>query len=301
MLDTPMRPAQAPSVEATPPYDGRVGTDARHSGWSPALEEGLGRGMMLLPAGANVVMQLARRPVGRGVALSPESKGSLMRHPLRRTRTTLTYIAVALWGSDDQRSRLRQAVDAQHRHVRSSPGDEVAYDAVDPALQLWVAACMFVGARQGYETLYGELGRAEGEALLARCARFATTLQVPLEEWPQELAAFEEYWRGALARVTFDDVTRQYLRGVVELRFWPAAVARPLAPWHRVVVGGYLEPVFRDGLGLTWSEADQRRFERIKALARWWNRWAPRLLSRFPWNLLRHDIARRESRGRELL
>ena len=47
-------------------------------------------GLGLLAAGANVIMQLARPAVGYGVYESKVETGRLDRHPVKRTRTTLT-------------------------------------------------------------------------------------------------------------------------------------------------------------------------------------------------------------------
>lgn len=265
------------------------------------LEARLVRGLMLAPAGANVVMQLSRRGVGRGVAQSPVTSGSLVKHPFKRTRTTLAYIWLALYGSDDERSELRRNVDAQHRHVRSRPGDEVAYDAYDAELQLWVAACMYVGSLQGYETLYGRASDDVATELLHQCSRFATTLQVPASQWPSDRAAFAHYWSTSLAQVEIDDVTRRYLLDFIDLRFVPrplAAVARPL---HRLLSVGYLETTFRDALSLEWSERDQRHFDRFCAVMKRVNRIVPRALAQFPWNLVRYDTRRRLARGRALV
>lgn len=254
------------------------------------------RGLMLAAAPANVVMQLSRLGVGRGVADSKVASGSLMRRPLKRTRTTLAYIWVALLGSDDERREMRRHVDAQHRHVRSRPDDVVTYDAYDAELQLWVAACMYVGSVQGYETLYGPASDEVAEQLLARCARFATTLQVPAAKWPRDRAAFEEYWSRAVALVEVDDVTRAYLRRFVELRFLPRPIAVVLRPLVRLLTGGYLDPVFREALAMTWSAREQRRFDRLCRGLRWLNRLLPSPLAQFPWNLVRYDTRRRLAR-----
>lgn len=266
-----------------------------------ALESRTLRGLMLAPAGANVVMQLARRGVGRGVAQSPVTSGSLMKHPLKRTRTTLAYIWLALYGSDDERKELRRNVDAQHRHVRSRPGDDFAYDAYDAQLQLWVAACMCVGSLQGYETLYGRPSEGVTTELLRKCSRFATTLQVPASQWPGDSAAFADYWSRSLTLVEFDDVTSRYVKDFIELRF----IARPLRvflrPLHRLFCVGFLEETFRRALSLTWSERDQRHFQRWCSVMKWVNRTAPRIVAEFPWNLVRYDTRRRLSRGRPLV
>ena len=289
------------------PYDGGLMTVspshvARRRGESTSsFDENLVRGLMLAPASANVVMQLARRGVGRGVAESRVESGSFIQHPLKRTRTTLAFIWVALLGSDEERFQMRRNVDAQHRRVRSRPGDEVAYDAYDADLQLWVAACMYVGSLQGYETLYGKASDDVVEVLLARCSRFATTLQVPAHKWPADRGAFEVYWQSSLLEVHVDGVTGAYLRDFVALRFLPRPVATVLRPINRLLTLGYLDLTFRDALHVTWSARDQRRFLRVLASLRWLNRVTPSAVAQFPWNLVRYDTRRRLARGRSLV
>src|SRR6202166_5010589 len=102
-------------------------------------------GLALAPAGANVIMQLSRLPIGHAVVESKVESGALRTHPIKRTRTTLAFILVALSGTDHERAVIRREVNAQHRLVRSDHDGAVAYDALDPDLQLWVAACMISG------------------------------------------------------------------------------------------------------------------------------------------------------------
>jgi uncharacterized protein (DUF2236 family) len=265
------------------------------------LEVRLTRGLMLAPAAANVVMQLSQRGVGRGVAESRVTSGSLVKRPLKRTRTTLAYVWVALYGTDDDRAQMRRNVDAQHRHVRSRPGDEVTYDAYDSDLQLWVAACMYVGSLQGYETLYGPPNNEVADELLTRCSRFATTLQVPASKWPVDRSAFATYWSTSLSHVQVDEVTRSYLRDFVDLRFLPRPLRATLRPLNRLLTGGYLDETFRDVLAMTWSRRDQRRFDRVCAVMKWLNRVTPAPLAAFPWNLVRYDTRRRLARHRSLV
>lgn len=101
----------------------RIGIRRRTARWDerPAV---LGDGLdfwSTAAAAANVVMQLARPGVGHGVLESPVESGQLMRHPWKRARTTATYIAVALLGSDADRAAYRDAVNAAHRDVHSGP------------------------------------------------------------------------------------------------------------------------------------------------------------------------------------
>ena len=53
-------------------------------------------GVGLLAGGANVVMQLSRPGVGYGVVESRVESGRIDRHPIKRARTTFTYLAVSV-------------------------------------------------------------------------------------------------------------------------------------------------------------------------------------------------------------
>src|SRR3954462_15414404 len=76
---------------------------------------------------ANVVMQLARPGVGYGVVESKVDSGNLLKHPWKRARTTLQYLAVAAMGTDDDRAAFGKAVDGAHRHAKSNPESPVPY------------------------------------------------------------------------------------------------------------------------------------------------------------------------------
>src|SRR6202008_2981790 len=88
------------------------------------IHEGL-MGVALLAGPANVVMQLARPGVGYGVLESRVESGRLDLHPIKRGRTTFTYLAVATAGSDAQKEAFRRAVNGAHAHVYSTPDSPV--------------------------------------------------------------------------------------------------------------------------------------------------------------------------------
>ncbi|HEY5092990.1 MAG TPA: oxygenase MpaB family protein [Acidimicrobiales bacterium] len=258
-------------------------------------------GLALAPAGANVIMQLSRLPVGHAVARSKAPSGSLSKHPVKRTRTTLGYIMIALFGSEREREVLRAEVNAQHRLVRSSEGDAVTYDAFDPDLQLWVAACMYQGSLSAIGFLRGSPDDEERDLLLTRCARFATTLQVPAAMWPGDRAAFDRYWNTAVQHIGVDDVTREFLLGIASLSFLPRPLARVLGPPHLFLTSGFLPEPFRKELGLKWTPRQQAKFERCTHALGAVNRHVPRSLREFPWNVVEFDTRRRIRRGRSIL
>lgn len=165
----------------------------------------------LLGGPANVVMQLSLAPVGRGVVESTVDSGRFDLHPRKRGRTTLTYLAVAMLGTDEERAAYRAATDTSHRQVRSRPGSPVKYNAFDPELQLWVAACIYRGVVDSLTYLYGPLDTEEADELYRESARFGTTLQMRPEMWPADRAAFARYWETKSAEISLDAEVKAYL------------------------------------------------------------------------------------------
>lgn len=263
-----------------------------------ALRRRVLNGLGLLPAGANVVMQLARLPIGHAVARSTVTSGALTAHPFKRTRTTLGYVTISLLGTEDERRALRRAVNSQHRRVRASADARVAYNAFDPELQLWVAACMYRGALDAMTLIDPAPPPDLLDELYVRCARFATTLQVAPENWPADRAAFEDYWAEAIKSVEMDELTRAYLWGIASLSFLPRPFSSVLGPLHRVITAGFLPEPFRRELGLAWSSRRERVFRVVLRLAIALNRTLPRTLREFPLNLALWDARRRLRGGR---
>ena len=273
----------------------------RESSPSPEVRQLLISGLGLAPAGANVIMQLSRLPIGHAIVESKVESGSLRNHPIKRTRTTLAYITVALFGSEHERQVMRREVNAQHRQVRSGDDSVVQYDALDPELQLWVAACMFRGVIDAVTFLHGPVDDVTYETLLRHCAGFATTLQVSVTRWPRDRAAFDDYFAAGMREVKMDDETRAYLRGLASLDFLPAPLSRLFGPSHRFLTIGFLPAAFREELRTPWSPRHQARFERIISVVGAVNRHLPRALREFPWNLIERDTKRRIARGRSVL
>jgi uncharacterized protein (DUF2236 family) len=253
----------------------------------------------LLAGPANVVMQLSRPEVGYGVLESKVHSGKITEHPIKRGRTTFTYLAVATMGRDADRRRYRRAVDSAHAAVRSGPDSPVEYNAFDPELQLWVAACLYRGAADAITRFRGPLDDEAADELYRESARLGTTLQVPPEMWPPDRAAFERYWASAMTRVSVDPAVREYLLDVVTLRFLhlPGPVINPIGRFYLWVTTGFLPPEFRDAMGLEWSVADQDRFDRFIGVVAATRRPLPGFVRRAPLNFYLWDFRLRTALG----
>jgi uncharacterized protein (DUF2236 family) len=258
-------------------------------------------GLGLLAGAANVIMQLGWAPVGHGVVESTVTSGQLFRHPVKRTRTTLTYLAVAVLGDDEDRRRYRNAVNRSHAEVRSGPDSPVAYNAFDPDLQLWVAACLYYGLEDIYLRGHRPPSPEEADARCRRGAVLGTTLQVPPARWPTERSAFERYWSEGLRQVRIDPGVRDYLDDVATMRFLPAPLPQVLGPLNRWVTTGFLPPALRRAMGYHWSECDQRAFDASMGILFSVERRLPTVLRRFPFNAMLWDVRRRARSGAALV
>ncbi|MFD9892936.1 oxygenase MpaB family protein [Amycolatopsis sp. NPDC059027] len=254
-----------------------------------------------LAGGANVIMQLSWPEVGHGVVESRVDSGNLFKHPAKRTRTTLSYLAVAALGSDEDKAAFRRGVNKAHAQVYSTDASPVRYNAFDKELQLWVAACIYKGFEDSYRLLVGEPDRALAEEFYRASATFGTTLQVPPDRWPSDLDAFGKYWQDGLKRVSIDDTVREHLTAVAELRFQPKPLSVLFGPFVRFVTIGFLPPEFREQMRFSWTSRQQRRFDRLMAAIGAVVRRLPKPLRQFPFNFYLWDVRLRIRTGRPLV
>jgi uncharacterized protein (DUF2236 family) len=255
-----------------------------------------------LPGPANVIMQLSWPEVGYGVMESRVESGSAMKHPYKRARTTFTYLSVAMLGNDDDRRQFAKAVNGQHAQVRSDDNSPVSYNALNPELQLWVAACLYYGTLDLHERMHGPItDDAEADRFYAYAARFGTTLQVREDMWPKDRAAFAEYWEAGVARANIDEPMRRYLHSLTCMENLPKAVQRVGAERSLFFTRGFLPPAFREQMGYTWSDAEEAVFaRRLRRFGRIDGR-LPASVKVLPFNALLWDMRRRHRKGAPLV
>ncbi|MGH3632530.1 oxygenase MpaB family protein [Mycobacterium sp.] len=271
---------------------------------APSIDDQL-MGMALLLGPANVIMQLALPGVGYGVLESRVESGRVDRHPIKRARTTFTYLAVAMAGSDAQKAAFRRAVNRVHAEVFSTDDSPVSYNAFDPELQLWVAACLYKGGVDFYRMFVGEMDEDDAERHYREAVVLGTTLQVPPEMWPADRAAFDRYWQESLDKVHIDDTVRDYLYPIAVGRVRGLTLPGPLQRLADkpglLITTGFLPQRFRDEMHFPWDAAKQRRFDRLIAVLRTVNNLMPPFARQFPFNLLLWDLDRRIRTGRPLV
>jgi uncharacterized protein (DUF2236 family) len=227
------------------------------------------------------------------------------RHPIKRARTTFTYIAVATKGTDEQKAAFRRAVNRAHAQVYSTEESPVEYNAFDRDLQMWVAACLYKGAVDVYRLFIGEMNEETAERHYREGMSLGTSLQVPAEMWPKDRAAFDRYWQESVEKVHIDDTVRNYLWPIAAGRIrgvkLPKSVQRALDSFGLLITTGFLPQRFRDEMKLEWNAAKQRRFDRIIGALRFINHLMPRFIRQFPFNVLLKDLDWRVKTGRPLV
>jgi uncharacterized protein (DUF2236 family) len=262
-------------------------------------------GVALLAGPANVIMQLARPGVGYGVLESRVDSGRVDLHPIKRARTTFTYLAVATRGSEAQKAAFRRAVNKAHAQVYSTEESPVKYHAFDKDLQLWVAACLYKGAVDVYRLFVGEMDDQAAEEHYRDSMTMGTTLQVPPEMWPTDRAAFDKYWQQSLDHLHIDDTVREYLYPIAASRLRGLKLPGPLQRRNEelalLITTGFLPQRFRDEMRLPWDAEHQRRFDRLIGGLRTVNHLLPRIVRQFPFNVLLKDLDRRIRTGGPLI
>jgi uncharacterized protein (DUF2236 family) len=267
------------------------------------MDDGL-MGIALLAGPANVIMQLARPAVGYGVMESRVESGRVDLHPIKRARTTFTYLVVAANGTEEQKAAFRRAVNRAHAQVYSLPDSPMAYNAFDLDLQLWVGACLYKGAVDVYRMFVGEMDDETADRHYREGMALGTTLQVPPQMWPADRAAFDEYWRTSLEKVHIDDAVRNYLYPIAVARAampLPRLIRKPLENFALLITTGFLPQRFRDEMRLPWDARRKRQFDRLISALRIANSLVPKVIRQFPFNVLLRDLDWRIKTGRPLV
>jgi len=296
--DVPDRPVSESC--ATPQRRGVLTRLVRGAGFDDGL-----MGVALLAGPANVIMQLALPGVGYGVMESRVESGRIDRHPIKRARTTFTYLAVAGRGNEVQQREYRKAVTRVHAQVFSDEDSPVQYRALDPQLQLWVAACLYKGGVDVYRTFIGEMDDETADQHYRDGMALGTMLQVRPEMWPADRRAFDEYWQESLEKVHIDDAVRNYLYPIAAGRMRGVRLPRSVQNLNDsvslLITTGFLPQRFRDEMKLAWNSSKQRDFDRLIGAIRVGNDIAPSFVRAFPFNVLLHDVNWRIRTGRPLV
>ncbi|MGX6510371.1 oxygenase MpaB family protein [Rhodococcus sp. SJ-2] len=255
------------------------------------LADFVGESMLLLGAGSTVLLQLADRGTGHGVA----DHSTTLQRPLDRLRTTMTYVYAVTLGTSEERKQIVRMVNKAHVPVRSE-----TYNAFDPELQLWVAATLYRNGVQMYERMFHKLSDADLEWIYQQSAVYGTALQVKEDMWPATRAEFDAYWDNMIATMDVDEKVRAFTRGLLGGGDSPLPV-KLLMPLQRFMTIGLLPQRMRDEFSLPWSPRDQRRFDLFWKVVPPVYRRVPRPIRQLSATYYLRDMRRRFASGRRIV
>lgn len=242
----------------------------------------------LIAGGARaILLQVANPDVGRGVA----DHSDFADRALDRLRTTLTYVYCITFGSPDEKRVISKQVTAVHRQVKGP-----AYTALNPRLQLWVAATLYDSAVLLYERCLGPLDANTAAAAYQQYRVLGTALQMREGMWPADRLAFREYWNHMLDDVEVTDAARGVCHDLLYPKHIPLLL-RAGMPLIRLLTAGLLPERIRILYGIEWNPQRQRRFERFSATVRAVYPHIPVSIRQFPKTYCLWDMRRRLAHG----
>ncbi|MCV7316052.1 DUF2236 domain-containing protein [Mycolicibacillus parakoreensis] len=192
-----------------------------------------------------------------------------------RLRRSLPPIFMTAYGADDDNPG--QQVRDFHLDIKGEMPDGSRYHALDPDTYYWAHATFFDQVLYFADTFVKRLTRAEKEQLYLESKTWYRRYGVSERGMPADYAGFEAYWDRMLDEVLVAHKTATYAVGYVTKGFprpkgvhpavWRvvSVVFNPLAAF--LTTGG-LPPRARTMLGLPWSAAQERRYQRLAAVCR---------------------------------
>lgn len=244
----------------------------------PRRAADIGGEAALIAGGARaILLQLANPAIGHSVAVHSDFAAQ----PIRRLVNTLSYAYALIYGSPAQIATVQAMVNRAHQPVKSAAGETPAYDARDPALQLWVAATLYDTAVLMHQRVVGRLSAADLDQIYADYAVIGTALQMPAGFWPVDRAAFAQYWDRALTQLRVDDTVRGVERQLLHPRTGPLWL-RAGMPLARLITAGLLTDDLRAAYRMPWNPHRERRFDLALRMLSALNRVLPRGLRELP-------------------
>ena len=203
-----------------------------------------------LGGGRAVLLQVAHPKVGAGV----EEHSTYASDPWARLFRTIDVMAKLSFASPEVSEHQARLLDAMHKKVVGTTEDGEPYDALDPALLLWVWATLVDTGLLMYEAVFPPLTTAERAQYYEEWKLVAYGCGVPRGECPDSWVDFRSY---------VDRVISEDLRVTRAARSVAHATMVPPLPWplnrisarpQQLVTSGTFPPSLRAGFGFSWDE-----------------------------------------------
>jgi uncharacterized protein (DUF2236 family) len=228
----------------------------------PAIAVGGGRALLL---------QVLHPLVAAGV----EQHSNFERDPFRRGFRTADMMLKLAFADEATSTRQADLLGRMHAKVKGVSSDGVPYDAMDPALLVWVWATLVDVSILVYERAVAPLSDVERDRYYEEQKLIACACGVPPGGCPETYEDFRAY---------LDRVTEQELRVTKVARLVAYAGRHPPLPWPLSFLAGVsatftaalLPDRFREPLGYTWSARHERLLRALFFVSRVASRIVPR-------------------------
>lgn len=247
-------------------------------------------GILLGGGLAAILLQVADSGVGQGV----NEHSNFTYRVADRLRTTMTFVYCMSYGTPEERRAISDLVTKIHAGVNGvlDEGKDKGkrYTANDPELQMWVAATLYATAVQVYGIIFGEIKDDDlNEKIFQEYSILACSLQVPPEMWPENRAAFWEYWNKKVAEVEVTQHAKQVADDLMHLRHAPFYM-RMFIPPVRVVTAQLLPERLRKEFNLN---VHPKRYKVIQFMVKAMYKPLPLSMRSLPVKFYMHDMRKR--------
>jgi uncharacterized protein (DUF2236 family) len=225
--------------------------------------------VLLLGAGRALLLQFAHPLVAAGVA----EHSAFTRDWLGRLRRTLDLSYALVFGDAVTARAAVRRMHAVHARVHGILPEAIGrfprgtpYDAMDPALRLWVHATLIDTGLVVYQRFVTPLPHARQAEYWADSRAVARLLGIPESMIPTTLDDFREYLTRTLIRdVAVGPVSRALARLIFRSG---GAMLAPAMALFRLVTIGLLPPEVRRQFGYRWSPGHERLLGAFAAVVR---------------------------------
>lgn len=238
-----------------------------------------------LMAGRTFLMQVAHPAVGAGVWEFSNFRNDPWHRLRELDRSGNNFLFSGKAASREEGLRLRRL----HKDIQGLDTRGRKYHSLDPQVYGWVHT-VFLDSIVTMHRLYGTpLTRAEEEQLFIEWRQGGRMFGLKDRDMPESLDAYWRYYEHMIeTELEYTEVVRFMLSGATPPR--PPALAKlpealwkrawkPLGALQRTLTIATLPPAYRTKIAahVPWTEADERRQERFRAVVR---TVAPRLPAR---------------------
>lgn len=236
---------------------------------------------ILAGGGRALLLQVAHPRVAAGV----EQHSDYATDPWGRLYRTLDTTYKISFGDAATSARASAKLQGRHRLVKGTDDSGASYSASDPNLLLWVWATLVETSLTVYERCFATLAEGERERYYEEQQLFALACGVPDGGWPDDLAAFRDYYAGMLADGLHVSRSARAVAAAIARPRLPRALRPAMAP-NTLLTFGLLPAALRAEYGYAWGPERERLLRATLAGLRVAGRLTPRAVRELPVDLV---------------